>query len=132
MATARFRRKLSALHQVLAQLLPLNPLHGHVQTAAVFVSENLHNTGMIEVTADLRFPLKPGERNRIVFHLGMRDFDGNRLSGAQVRRPENRRHSAAGRDRFNQIVVDPMSGAEGHGAEGSGRSHSPSTLGSGA
>ena len=55
-------------------------------------------------------------RERVGFHLGMRDLDGDLAAVAQVGGSKNRGHAAAGDQFFNPVVIEQFAGVDGvHG-----------------
>ena len=67
---------------------------------------------MVELLTDLQLALKTVVENRIAFHLGMRDLDGDLLSGAQVGAAKNGGHAAAGGHAVDAVVIELIAGMQ--------------------
>src|SRR5579863_2184650 len=80
--------------------------------AGLFIPENLHYAGVIEVAANGGFAFEAAEKGGVPFHLGVGNLDRHRIAGAQVPGSKNRSHSAACGNRINQIVIDPVTRME--------------------
>jgi Fe-S-cluster-containing dehydrogenase component/anaerobic selenocysteine-containing dehydrogenase len=98
--------KLPLLVEDFPQQLTLNPLHHHVNLAAVVVGQHLHHAGVIQLFANFLLPMEAVEESRVALHLGMRDLDGDRATGAQIRTAKDRGHAAACGDAFNAVVIE--------------------------
>ena len=61
---------------------------------------------MIELPADLLFALKAVEEERVAFHFGMGNFDGDGASVAQVGAAKDGSHAAAGDEVFDAVMVE--------------------------
>ena len=98
--------KLSLLVEDLTQQPPLHPLHDHVDPAAAILTYHLHYAGVIQLLANFLLAIKAVEENRVALHLGMRNLDGDRATGAQIRAAKDRGHAAACSDAFNLVVIE--------------------------
>jgi hypothetical protein len=67
---------------------------------------------MIELSANLSFPLESVVEDDIAPRFGMRDFDGDLSSGARVCGAEDRRHFAARHKLLQTILVELVSHIE--------------------
>jgi hypothetical protein len=57
------------------------------------------------------------EEDRIAFHFGVRNLNGDQASGTQVSALENRGHAAACRNAFNLVVIELFAGVDGNPRE---------------
>jgi hypothetical protein len=67
---------------------------------------------MIEERADFRFAMEPIKKNRIAFHLGMRNFYSDLPTGAEIGALENGSHAAASSDALNAVMIELFTGAD--------------------
>ncbi len=112
MRMARSRRQLALLVEDLAQQAAFDPLHDHVDLAAVVVGEDLHHAGMVHHLADFFFAAKAVEESGIAFNFGMRNLDGDGAAGIEIGGAEDRRHAAAGSQSFDAVVIELIAGVE--------------------
>ena len=109
---ARSWRKFLLFVQDLAQQAAVHPFQNHVAPAAILVTEDLHDAGVIEFLADFFFPVKAVEENRVSFHFRMRNFDRNGPAVAQVRTAKNGGHAASGGQAIDAVVIECVAGME--------------------
>src|SRR4029077_2856378 len=105
----------------LTQQPALNPLHHHVDLATVAVRVYVHNAGMIDGLANIFFTVKAIEENRVSFHFGMGNFDGDGFARARIRGAKDGSHSAAGDDAVNPVVIELFAGVDGNPRERAGQ-----------
>src|SRR5205823_8442955 len=93
-----------------------------VDLAASVFGDHLHHAGLVHSLADFLLTMKALEEDRVALHLGMRDLDGNRAAGAQVRASKDRGHTAARRNAFDAVMIELITRMEwGHRRRRSGR-----------
>ena len=104
--------QLSLLVQNGAQQPAVDPLDDHVTAAAIFAVEGLDDSRMIDLLADRLFAPEALEKNRIGFHLRMRNLQCHRTARAQVGSAEERGHAAARNFGVQTVVVQRVPGFE--------------------
>jgi hypothetical protein len=67
---------------------------------------------VIQLLANLLLAMEAVEENRVALHLGMRNLDGNRVPGAQIRTAKDGGHAAACSDAFNVVVIESVARME--------------------
>ena len=95
-----------AFGEDLAQQSAIAPLHHHVNARALFAAEHAHHHGVIELLANFRFALEAIEENRIGFHVGVWNFQGDDTIVPRIHGAKNRSHTASRDRRFNAVRVD--------------------------
>src|SRR5215475_8487239 len=115
-----FAGELALLFQNLAQQPAVNPLHRHIELTVIEVGKNFHHAGMIEFFAYLLLALEAVVEDRIRFHLGVGNLDGDGLARALVNGTKNRGHAATGGNAFNAVMVELIASVE-KGHEGKGK-----------
>ena len=103
-----FDGKFSFLGENFAQEAPVNPFHHDAELVHVAAVEHSHDARMLELLADGDFALEAAIKNGIAFEFGVRDFDGNKLAGSQVRGAIDRGHAGAQDERFDAEVLESL------------------------
>ena len=75
------RWQLWFVFQYLSEASSIQPLHNHVDSAAVRVRIDFHNSWMIQLDPNLFLALKPIRKHWITLGIRMGNLDGNLLTG---------------------------------------------------
>jgi hypothetical protein len=67
---------------------------------------------MIKGFSDVPFAIEPVEEDRVAFHFGVGNFDGDGLSGAGIGGAKNGRHPTAGNDTVDAVMVELFAGMD--------------------
>ena len=85
----------SFLRQDRAQETSLNPLRDHVYAAAIFVTQNLQDTRMVHLPADLGLAGEAIVEDHVALGFGMGHFNGNDLPAFGIDGAKNGGQSAS-------------------------------------
>ena len=106
----RARRAVVLLLEDCPQQTTVHPLDHHVEPAALFAVERLHDSRVIENLADLLFALETLHQNGIGFQFRMGHLDCHLAGAIQVRGPVEGRHPAARHRGVDAVVIQHISG----------------------
>src|SRR5208283_4616631 len=67
-------RKLPLIVEHLTHQSPFNPFQNHVKAAAILLGKNPNDAGMIQSGANRLLTLKAVVKDRVTFHLEVREF----------------------------------------------------------
>ena len=111
-ADGALRRQLPLFAEDLPKQPALDPLHDHVNLAAVVVGEDLHHPGMVHQLADFFLAAETIEESRVALHFGMGDLDGNRPAVVEIGGAEDGGHAAAGSEAIDAVVIELVAGVK--------------------
>ena len=110
--TARSGGSLRVFVEDLAEQAAVDPLHDHVDAAAIVVGEDFHHAGMVERLADFGFALEAVVEGGIALDFRVGNLYRDLAAVAQISGAKNGCHAAAGDEAFNSVMIELIAGME--------------------